>query len=427
METLEFPQIKFKIHVTVDNKIVILNTLKNKFLVIEKSSLYVNQNLIDIQQMIFLSISNAYGILGIIKIHDVEVLVYVTSAVIIGTFILINIIRIDEINFLVISENKILSSEVSSTLEGIKKYISGNFYYSENNQLDLTRTMQKIYNKEEGKHKNLYSITYFWNYNMIKPLFNIGNDRENTVDILEWTLICICGYISIKNVKGINNSSLIKMMIISRRNKYYAGTRYNTRGIDSEGNVANFIETEQIIFNNENLFSYVQIRGSAPIIFNQNPAIMFRSVNICDDIEISQKPFLMHLYRIHQDYSNVYYINLLSENKFESELTRSIETHFEKLNPENCKYIHFNFHKECKHDNFSKISSFIESQENNIDKGKFFQYNLIKNEIICVQKHIFRTNCLDCLDRTNVIQYRIGWRILQIQVSLNIYLDARPM
>jgi len=33
-------------------------------------------------------------------------------------------------------------------------------------------------------------------------------------------------------------------MLISRRSRKRAGTRYNARGGDDEGNVANFVETE---------------------------------------------------------------------------------------------------------------------------------------------------------------------------------------
>ena len=49
-----------------------------------------------------------------------------------------------------------------------------------------------------------------------------------------------------------------------------AGTRFNARGIDENGNAANFVETELIInFDNSKLiFSHVQIRGSVPIMWS---------------------------------------------------------------------------------------------------------------------------------------------------------------
>jgi hypothetical protein len=58
------------------------------------------------------------------------------------------------------------------------------------------------------------------------------------------------------------------MTIIFLSNK---GTRYFSRGIDSEGHVSNFNETEQILIDEESgtLFSHVQIRGSIPLFWRQ--------------------------------------------------------------------------------------------------------------------------------------------------------------
>ena len=54
-------------------------------------------------------------------------------------------------------------------------------------------------------------------------------------------------------------SKSFKYVLISRRQCFRAGVRYNTRGLDSEGHVANFVETEQIIEYNGNNTSLVQV------------------------------------------------------------------------------------------------------------------------------------------------------------------------
>jgi len=43
-------------------------------------------------------------------------------------------------------------------------------------------------------------------------------------------------------------------VLISRRSRRYAGTRYMKRGINEHGNVANFVEVEQIVFINSDQF-----------------------------------------------------------------------------------------------------------------------------------------------------------------------------
>lgn len=61
--------------------------------------------------------------------------------------------------------------------------------------------------------------------------------------------------ISTTIVKGV----ALDYVLISRRNSYRAGTRYYMRGVDSYGNAANNVETEQIVFCNNNKFSFVQV------------------------------------------------------------------------------------------------------------------------------------------------------------------------
>lgn len=66
--------------------------------------------------------------------------------------------------------------------------------------------------------------------------------------------------------------------LISRRNRFRAGTRYFSRGIDLQGNVSNYNETEQMVLLDSQAagsksgplrgdirFSYVQTRGSVPV------------------------------------------------------------------------------------------------------------------------------------------------------------------
>lgn len=48
------------------------------------------------------------------------------------------------------------------------------------------------------------------------------------------------------------------------------------RGLDSQGNAANFIETEQILEYKNMLCSFVQTRGSIPLFWSQNPNLAWQ-------------------------------------------------------------------------------------------------------------------------------------------------------
>lgn len=83
------------------------------------------------------------------------------------------------------------------------------------------------------------------------------------------------------------------LLLISRRSRHRPGTRYFRRGIDALGNVANYVETEQIVVCDRPTpteadeksgalgggvaavgegsvkASFVQVRGSAPVFWAQ--------------------------------------------------------------------------------------------------------------------------------------------------------------
>lgn len=47
------------------------------------------------------------------------------------------------------------------------------------------------------------------------------------------------------------------------------GMRYKRRGVDADGHVANYVETEQLIHVHNHTLSFVQIRGSVPVFWSQ--------------------------------------------------------------------------------------------------------------------------------------------------------------
>ena len=74
---------------------------------------------------------------------------------------------------------------------------------------------------------------------------------------------------------------------MSRRSRFRAGTRYVRRGIDRDGHVANFVETEQILLLDSPSpdgagdevsaqLSFVQIRGSIPLFWAEINTLRYK-------------------------------------------------------------------------------------------------------------------------------------------------------
>lgn len=75
----------------------------------------------------------------------------------------------------------------------------------------------------------------------------------------------IQGYVDYKSC--IFDGKELELILISRRRWGQAGTRYLARGLDDDGNVANYVETEQILCYRNQIYSFVQIRGSVPLFW----------------------------------------------------------------------------------------------------------------------------------------------------------------
>ena len=70
---------------------------------------------------------------------------------------------------------------------------------------------------------------------------------------------------------------LVSIILMARRSRHFAGTRYLKRGIADTGKVANDVEIEQIVEDEsmgEGQFSsFVQYRGSIPIFWTQETSV----------------------------------------------------------------------------------------------------------------------------------------------------------
>lgn len=72
-----------------------------------------------------------------------------------------------------------------------------------------------------------------------------------------------------------NINKPLTLLLVSRRSRHRAGTRYKRRGVDELGYVANYVETEQCLLFGDHVLSFVQVRGSVPVFWSQ-PGFKYR-------------------------------------------------------------------------------------------------------------------------------------------------------
>ncbi|CAF4245929.1 unnamed protein product [Rotaria socialis] len=152
------------------------------------------------------------------------------------------------------------------------------FYYS--STYDLTNSMQRSYNHDDTIPLwKRADERYFWNRAMLSELI----DQEEHLDT-RWIQPIIMGYLSECHFE-VDQETNIQLILISRRNCHRAGVRMHCRGIDNDGNVANYVETEQVLWTGHNVMSFIMIRGSVPIFWSQ-PGIRYRPPPKIDRIVI---------------------------------------------------------------------------------------------------------------------------------------------
>ena len=227
------------------------------------------------------------------------------------------------------------------------------------------------------------------------------------------------------------------LTLISRLSSRRAGTRFNSRGVDDDGNVANFIESETVFCCSSGLcFSYTQCRGSVPIFWEQQATGLLpqqQKIQITRSVEATQPAFDRHFQELELRYGTIHVLNLLSALKSgESQLTARYDYHIqqcsvnqrsvreEKSQHAQLRRSLFDFEAESKDIGYEagkRVKGLINEQA---DGFAFFVADATGPStasklpnVILEQSGIFRTNCLDCLDRTNLIQTVISQMVLE--------------
>ncbi|RMX42694.1 hypothetical protein pdam_00011856 [Pocillopora damicornis] len=274
--------------------------------------------------------------------------------------------------------NNIYLSMVQSVLQ------TSSFYFS--CTYDLTHTLQRLSRTSpDFLQMPLFERAdprFVWNGHLLRPLVV---QPENTFDFI----------------------------LISRRSCFRAGTRYFIRGLDAEGNAANYVETEQITQFESGACSFVQTRGSIPLFWSQRPNLRYKPVPLLNPSADHRGGFALHLDKERVYYGEHVLINLIDQKGPEKILgDRYTETVSKAGLTDNfLRYEPFDFHKECSKMRWERLSILTDRLKGDQEKFGFFSVRGKDGQIDTEQKGVFRTNCIDSLDRTNVVQSLFARRI----------------
>lgn len=269
----------------------------------------------------------------------------------------------------------------------------------------------------------------------------------------DWLLYVTQGFIDQTNVIVFGRS--IYITLIARRSCRYAGTRFLKRGANFQGDVANEVETEQMVHDSgvsslseSHFTSFVQMRGSIPGHWRQEMGKMVAKPAITIDLyDPYSQTAGAHFNELLKRYgAPIIILNLVKrrerkkQEKLLSDELNSAVKYLNQFLPPEFQIIYKTFDMARKNKvNANVMGCLAGIAKSAVMKTGIFhnqkQYNSqnintivgqSRNECdkFSLQTGIIRTNCVDCLDRTNTAQFAIGRCVLGYQLCALGILDC---
>lgn len=254
-----------------------------------------------------------------------------------------------------------------------------------------------------------YQQQYMWNTFLMEEIHRFILKLD---DLLAQALEKNCFFTTV--IRGFAKTTTLgggnTISIISKQSWKRAGTRFHSRGIDDNGYVANFVESEFIFYNPSKrlVFAFTQIRGSVPAFWEQDLTLINPKITVTRSTEATQASFDAHFTELCAKYNAVHIVNLLSKTKLlEVELLRRYMDLLQRsTHSEDLLYTHFDFHAETKplSGGFAGALKLLPLIHGSLELFGWFDFDISVGEVVTRQDGILRVNCLDCLDRTNLIE-----------------------
>ncbi|XP_066555917.1 synaptojanin-1 isoform X2 [Amia ocellicauda] len=351
---------------------------------------------------------DAYGILGVLRLNlgdaMLHSLVLVSGCMSVGKVQDSEVFRVTSTEFVSLRNDPTDEDRISD----VRKVLhSGSFYFAwsaSGVSMDLSLNAHRRIKKDTTDNR------FFWNQSLHLHLKHYG------VNCDDWLLRLMCGGVEVRTIYAGHKQA--KACVISRLSSERAGTRFNVRGTNDDGQVANFVETEQIIFLDDCVSSFIQIRGSIPLFWEQ-PGIQVGShrVKMSRGFEANAPAFERHFSTLRRLYGKQVIINLLGMKEGEHMLSKAFQSHLKASEHANAvRMVNFDYHQMVKGGKAEKLHIVLKPQISKfLEECGFFYYG--ENGIQRCQTGTIRVNCLDCLDRTNSVQAFFGLEMLSKQLE----------
>ncbi|XP_034575091.1 phosphoinositide phosphatase SAC8 isoform X2 [Setaria viridis] len=357
-------------------------------------------------------VSRIYGVAGIIRLLAGSYVLVITSQKDAGSYQGSPVYHVNSMKFLCCNDAiKHLTSQEKRdeayfmSLLRIAETTCG-LYYSYDR--DLTLNLQRASKLAAGRiHKPLWKQAdprFVWNKNLLEELIEAKLD--------EFIIPLIQG--SFQSAQFTLKDRPVRITLFSRRCNRRLGTRMWRRGANLEGATANFVETEQLVEYEGLTSSFIQVRGSIPLLWEQIVDLSYKPRLSIIEHEETPKVVQRHFHDLSQRYGETVVVDLTDKRGDEGDLSNAFAAEMGRIH--GVRYVHFDFHHVCHGGNFDNLQALYNQIEEAIQKQGYFLMDS-KGEILLEQSGVVRSNCIDCLDRTNVTQSFLARKSLDSQLQ----------
>jgi len=250
-----------------------------------------------------------------------------------------------------------------------------------------------------------------WNRTLAMPLIEAGAEK--------FVPVVVKGFF--EQLKGVEVSGrTIDLTVFARRSAKRPGTRQWRRGADAEANVANFVESEQIVeFDDGSMSSFVQVRGSIPVMWSQVPDLKYKIPIAIGPSGRSEAVLKTHINTLSKTFGKVTAINLANLTGREGKLSAAYASAAAAVSREveGFTFVAFDFHKECGATNYANLAKLWDRIKDDYASYGAWSKPVGSAAAASTQAGVFRTNCIDTLDRTNVVQGMLARKSLERELS----------
>jgi hypothetical protein len=208
-----------------------------------------------------------------------------------------------------------------------------------------------------------------------------------------------------------------RFVLWARRSALAQGARYFARGVTLPGNVANMVETEQMLVAGERTAVFTVIRGSIPIWWHQQGGELFKPPPVPFVAARTQAALRRHVDSLVAAHGQpLVIVSLIDLVGAEGVLATHFREAVQLAADERVVFHEFDFHEKTKGSKYDNVNELLALLLPRIAASGL---TLIDEagRVVEAQNGVVRVNCVDCLDRTNVVQTMVAQRALDAQAA----------